>query len=160
MTFSVYSDRAAPGIVVLREVTSNLDGGQDITSGLPAGFGDLIVLDVFYLVQEIATIMSNPELQGPRCQVSENAGGQFVDFVGNGRWVRHDSAAGQVRMSCWIHPRQPTFVRETESLLSEFSEVDTNATPTADLYLYVRGRRLRDVTARERALVLQERFGA
>lgn len=125
----------------------NLDGDQDDDWGPPAGFGDCALLEVYVEVQSIATLQSSFFTEaGPSAQLWEVGLVRGVE-VGMSDFWKINGATNQT-VSARISPDQVQFWREGERLRIRFREIDENATPTADLFVWVKVRRLRPLLSR------------
>lgn len=136
---TVLSDRMAAQ-TVLQGVTADANGDQNIAYSLPTGFGDCLLLECFVQITQVATLMANPQINGPQITIVVESV-QNNDFVGTAYWVM----VGALAMSCHIKPDQPVVWKSQECLALVFAEVDTNASPTADIRVLARVRRLRQI---------------
>lgn len=123
---------------MLTNQESNVDGDQALTFTLPPGFGDCALMECSASVATIATVVANPELLGVTFQLTSPEDVP-QDIVFNGRWVKRRVD----QLSVWAAPDQVQFWREHEELKMLFAEIDTNATPTADVVVYIKVKRLR-----------------
>lgn len=137
MVFSVVSERQSP-VATLVYQQANVDGDVNVLNAMPAGFGDCLVEDVMVLVNGIATVVADPFNLGVRAVAWD--GINIVDHGGTARWVQVSATSVTAR----VWPEQPFLLRSGDSLIVSYSEVDTNASPTGDLTITVKARRLRD----------------
>lgn len=90
------------------------------------------------VVTTIATILAAATEYGPILTLL-SVGSTVADLPFCGKWQRRLTDGVQA----WLSPDQVQFWKEGEVLQVVFEEIDTNATPTADLGVYVKVRRLR-----------------
>lgn len=154
MALTVLSDRQS-SVTVLHELFSDIDGDQAKALTLPSGFGDCAILHVGVWVAAVATMRANPEIAGPSLILLTPGATANLDPVGEARWVQFSATAVQAS----VEPYRPVYWQQQEELGMYFAEVDTNATPTADLRVFIRVRRLRDLSPGERQLYLRGMFG-
>lgn len=142
MVFVIRSERGL-GQSILSVDYANVDNDDTLRDGLPPGFGDCVITEVFVTVKDAATLAAGYESEGPMVQVEISSG--VVDFVGTSRWVQvvGTTAATQGGVAAHIRPDEPVFWHEGEELRVDYPEIDTNATPTADVTILVRVQRLR-----------------
>lgn len=138
---SVRSEREADVAVLFGEST-NVDGNQANTLVLPAGFGDCWILRAAVYVKAIATMMSNPTLQGPGLWLVSS--GVFSEFLAGPYWGQ---TFPNVLATTW-EPEQARLWRDGEKLQVEYTEVDTDASPTADVWHLITVLRRRNVGSR------------
>lgn len=94
-------------------------------------------------LEQVATMMTTPELNGPVLQLVTPAGvGSDVAF--GDRWYIGPATLG-LFVRCG--PDQVQFWKEGEALQVRWAEVDTDASPTVDLVLCVKVRRLRPLVS-------------
>lgn len=139
MTFNALSPRAAEQWVLDDSSLANIDG--DIATGInmPASFGDCLLLDAMVTVSNIATMRAAPMDAGVRLTIQTPAG-TIIDYIGVARWHQ----VGATRLCAYFDPMQIRYIRAEEQIAIFFEEVDTNATPTADLAIHLRVRRIRE----------------
>lgn len=129
----------------LRWAVANIDGVQSIYLSLPAGFGDCALLECSAQVSTIATMMTNPTLSGPAFGLFDSEGTAIpVDVQFSEKWILVLADGLHARAA----PDQVQFWQENEMLRILFAEVDTNATPTGDLTVLAKVRRLRPTLTR------------
>lgn len=138
MTFALLSPRAAEQFILVDTSISNIGVPVASSLALPSGWGDSLLLDAHVLVNQIATMMTNPELSGVSIRIVD-AQGSSADYLGTGRW--HQTATDVLQAT--IDPDQVRYLRGDEQIRVEFAEVDVNATPTADVFVFIRVRRIR-----------------
>lgn len=131
------SDRAANQSVLSADDT-NVDGALNTIISLPVGFGDVLVLNAQVQAVNIATLFTIAD-QGVHWQLLDSAAGLARDFLGSSPWLKK----GALALTSYIDPDQLVVWRETEQLQLQADEIDTNATPTADVVVLIRVRRLR-----------------
>jgi hypothetical protein len=128
------------GTSIVYGTATDINNDQALNYELPLGFPDCLILELILQISSIATMMVTPEFHGPVIWVVSTIDGGVRDLLGTERWVR--SLTPSTGLVAHLKPDQPALLRRTESLQLVFAEVDTNATPTADLNVYVRVRRL------------------
>ena len=126
------------GQAVLAATVANIDGAQADQLVTPAGFGDSYIIRAGIYVTNIATLMTNPQQNGPSGWLLE-VGGNFADFLFSELWVT--GYAGLTLSAVWQPLIAPLWC-DSEKVQVEYAEVDTNAAPTADVtYLLLVQRR-------------------
>lgn len=120
---------------------ADINGDQSLDFELPVGYGDAILLSWLIRVASIATAQASIENYGPSITVIDRTAGSVSDNadVSDVRWRNIGSSA----VSAGEQLISAVLWRYTESVRVRFLEVDTNASPTADLTAYFRVRRLR-----------------
>lgn len=116
---------------------NNIDGDVASTFDLPAGFGDCALMECSIEVNTIATLQTAFDTSGVWFQLLSGGVAQDVGFCG--RWQLREAD----RVCAWAAPDQVQFWKENEALLVGFPEIDTNASPTADMAVFAKVRRLR-----------------
>lgn len=139
MTFTVLSPRAADQFVLLDQSVTDLGVAAASQLAMPPGWGDSLLLDAHVVVTPIATMMANPELSGVCVRIVAAGGTTNADYLGCSRWIRTSSVTLQAN----VDPDQVRYLRGDELVMVELDEVDTNVAPTADLFVFLRVRRLR-----------------
>lgn len=124
---------------ILNGAVSNVDGDVDAEFQLPAGFGDCALLEASAVVTSIATLVALTNLSGPCFRLLDAPAGNIVDVAFEGKWTLFKAGA----VVCRASPDQVQFWREQETLRVSFPEIDSNVSPTADLDVVVKVRRLR-----------------
>lgn len=137
ITLAIRSEREQD-IVTLRGVESNVDGPLATLATLPAGFGDCYLLSASVDCASIATLMTDPEQNGPMTYFGISNAVQ--DILDSSRWTRKDAA-----LQVTYELEEPRLWREGEVFGVEAAEVDTNAVPTVDVIVLVRVRRRRNI---------------
>jgi len=128
------------GRVSLVGATANVvDGDYGEIYTLPAGFGDLFIERAFVTVSGIATLATTPELLGVAVSIVD-AATSTLDWIGMARWQAYLTAGVCAYFDL---TRQNVLFRQNEQAVVQSREMDTNASPTGDLRLYVTGIRLR-----------------
>lgn len=128
------------GYSILLGQATNMNGDQAIAFELPAGYGEVYVFDALAVISDIATLITNPELVGPSLSVVSTADSNTRDVLDVGRWVRTGTAI--VEFSSQM--KRLATLRQEESIMIRFLEIDSNGAPTADLDFIVRVQRLRN----------------
>lgn len=128
----------------LRWAVANIDNDQALYLGLPVGFGDCALMEVSVQVNAIATILADTTTFGPSAGLFDDATTAVpVDVQFSDKWTLMYSDT----VHCRIGPDQVQFWKESEVLRVSFEEIDTNATPTGDLTVIAKVKRLRsDIT--------------
>lgn len=128
----------------IRWAVANIDGDQALYLGLPSGFGDCALLEVSANVTAIDVIQALYESSGPMFGIFDGDTTAIpVDSQFCGRWQLHVSGANNLGVAAHASPDQVQWWREQEVLRIQFPEIDTDATPTADLTVIAKVRRLR-----------------
>lgn len=138
MTFRVLSPRAADQFILLDDSVVNIGDAQGQNIPMPAGWGDSLLLDVHLVVADILTMRAAPDISGV-CVGIRDAGGSSADWMGCARW--HQTSPTQLHAN--IDPDQVRYLRGDELVRVEFEELDTNVAATADLFVFIRVRRIR-----------------
>lgn len=123
---------------ILQDTASiNIDADQIWFQDLPTDFGDCLLLECQVMVFGIATILASVQTFGPLIYL--DLPGLKVDPVGTAFWVTNQANG----VSALVQPDTPVLWKQGEAIIIRFEEIDTNASPTADLEVYVRVQRLR-----------------
>lgn len=138
MTFALLSPRAADQFILADTSLVNLGAPVASSLALPAGWGDSLLLDCHVIVNSIATMMTAPETSGVCIRIVDSQGAS-ADYMGCARW--HQTATDVLQAT--IDPDQVRYLRGDEQIRVEFAEVDTNASATADCFVFIRVRRIR-----------------
>lgn len=138
MTFRVQSPRAADQFILVDDSLQNLGAPVANALGMPPGWGDSLLLDVELVLLNVATMMANPELSGVFVGIHDPSTAT-ADYLGVSRWYQ----TGPTTVHANIDPDQVRYLRADEAIWVEFAEVDTNVAPTADLFVFIRVRRIR-----------------
>lgn len=133
--------------VVVAGTSANIDGDFHVELSLPAGIGDLAIMEALLDVDAILTAATNLELQGIRWAIID-AAGTTVDILGVTRWSQREATNNAI--STYLSPDPLVLWRQNERLSAKFREVDTNAAPTADLGIVVKTVRVRPLQVAER----------
>lgn len=125
---------------VLKASFANMDGDQVNDVTLPTNFGDCVLDWVYLECSQILTMVANPELLGPMVSVVDSGLVDIRDTLGVSRWTSPTATS----LSAFIQQNWGSVLwRAAERLYIIFREVDTNASPTADLTVIAGVRRLR-----------------
>lgn len=135
MVFTRYSDRPAGQVIFLASAV-NIDNDQALQNAMPVGTGAVMVLEVIVDITSIATMMTTPELYGPYVRSRSSDATTIRDFIGIERWTRVNTDQLCVRVA----GDQPLYLDQGDLLEVRFEEVDTNASPTADINIFARCR--------------------
>lgn len=128
----------------IRWAVANIDGTQALYLGLPSGFGDCALLEVSAQVNAIDVIATDFEVNGAAFGLFDgDATGIPIDSQFSARWVKIIGTANDLAVHLQAAPDQVQWWREQEVLRITFAEIDTDATPTADLTVIAKVRRLR-----------------
>lgn len=138
-TFTALSDRAAEQVIVVGSV-ENTDGENAHSGSLPVGFGDCLILEGQASIDGNATLVA-PTLMGARVSLVDAAG-----TVINPIDVPPIYQTGTVRCAFHFKPDQVVYWKQGELLQVVFPELDSNATPTGDMSIWVTVRRIRQVS--------------
>lgn len=128
---------------MLRGTVANLDGVNLLDFTLPAGFGDCLLLEVLVYVDAIDVLGAAGDSEGPRVTLYDAAGAADRDFIGVPRWTTIDDTANALAIGAHAVPDEIVFWKAEEALRVYTGELDTDATPTADMIVYCRVQRLR-----------------
>lgn len=100
----------------------------------PTTIGDLAIIEILISVETIATLVA-PALLGCQANVVNTLGGNaVVDIIGSVRWQNHQA----LRASCYFSPDPLVLLRQGEAISIQSPELDSNASPTGDVYYYVK----------------------
>lgn len=137
--------------VILRGTAANLDNANLLDFTLPAGFGDCLLLEAYVYVDAIDVLGAAGDNEGVRVTLYDSAGATDRDIVDCPRWTLIDDTANALAIMAHAIPDEIIFWRENERLRLYTGEIDTDATPTADLIVWVRVQQLRGPTSIEDA---------
>lgn len=131
------------GIVIFQVTDLDINGNQGVVLALPNEIDAVYVLEVFVRVRTIATMMTNPELNGPHAMIIDAAQPAFpiLDPIGTSRWV----VANGLTLAAQIDPDAAALWSKGELFNVQFAEPDTNATPTADAEVVIRCQTLKPI---------------
>lgn len=147
---AVISERWLDEIIIGVDNT-NVDGDLTDTISLPAGLGDVAVMEIMVEAQGITNFLTTPELSGLRVSVDSNLNGYIVDIIGTShRWSQN----GAARLVMYISPDPLVLWRQNEVLHFVGQELDDDATPTVDLVYRIKCVRVREVRHQEQPLFL------
>lgn len=135
MAFTRYSDRPAGQVIFLASAV-NIDGDQALQNAMPSGTGPVLVLEVIVDISGIATMMTTPELHGPYVRSRSSDATTIRDFMGIEPWIR----VNVDQLCARVHGDQPLYLDQGDLLEVRFEEVDTNASPGADINIFARCR--------------------
>lgn len=140
---TIISDRMF-GIYTCALGSSNLDGDQSILIELPAGIGDSMLLAWSINISQIATLLTDARTQyGPIVSMNDTLSQTIIEpAMAHMEVWRGGADATAVRAEQQL--RRPVVWRTSDSVRVQFEEIDTNATPTADLAVNLVCRRLRN----------------
>lgn len=131
--------------VILRGTVANLDGVNLLDFTLPEGFGDCLLLEVLVYVDAIDVLGAAGDNEGPRVTLYDAAGAADRDFVGVPRWTLLDDTANALAIGAHAVPDEIVYWKENERLRIYSGEIDTDATPTADMIVMARVQRTRGI---------------
>jgi len=136
-----------PNITILgHQTAAGLDGNRDDDLVLPASVAMCEILEVALLVEVIDVLqatLATESVHGVWASIkSITSASPEKDFVGNAKWIVHESGVGTARISAVIKPDNPILWTPDHSLRVAFREVDTDATPTAVATYMVRVQRV------------------
>lgn len=130
--------------MVFRADDVNVNGDVSDTLALPAGIGDVAIMECLVQGSSIATAVANLELSGAGITVQTAGGGNTVDIVGTeARWSLTSAAAAVL----YVSPDPLVLWRQNELLSFTWRELDTNASPTVDYLFLVKCVRVRPIEA-------------
>jgi len=135
------ADRAAEQAVLGWDF-DNVDDDQGLVLELPAGFGDCLILEGCIDVASIATAVALDGAIGCSWVMADTSDSIRRDFLGCEQWYRSGSTRAVTRVS----PDPLVVWKATEFIFVTFPELDSNATPTADLKVLVKVRRIRQTS--------------
>lgn len=124
--------------VLISGQLANLDGDRTDTLSVPEGIGTIALMEIVVFADQVATMVANPELLGVFCDVVD-AGSGVRDIIGVERWSRINATM----LATYFSPDPLVEVKGGESVRFIFQEVDTNAAPTADFTVRIKGTRVR-----------------
>lgn len=127
--------------VLVKFTASNVDGDVDDFLQLPAGLGDVAVIEVNVQVFPLATVRTNPELAAVLARIVTASG--VVDIVGVENFQLYDNDG----VAAYLSPDPLVLWRQDEYMRISWPELDTNAVPTGDTYVYVKAVRVRPIEA-------------
>lgn len=139
-TATVVSARLRSEATILGTL-DNLDGDRADGIRLPVGFGDVILRDVQVRISDITTLATLSDVHGCGL-VLVDANGEFKAPVGVEFWKQVYGGATTKQVQAFF-PVRDIIWYSGELLRILFEEVDTDATPTADLAVICRVIRIR-----------------
>lgn len=133
--------------VILFASRANVDGVQSESYTLPDASGDFAIMSINYRVQQI-DVLSAVARTGVTAQIiAPNTG--VLDLVGVAEFFTIDGTANALQVEASIDADALCLWRQGELLQILHAELDTDATPTADVQVRVKAVRVRDVVAQE-----------
>lgn len=141
VTLQLDSERWLDELLLQKRQTDG--GGADFNDlwALPSGLGDVAVIEVLVNCVNFATMVASPELLGAELAVVSADTTTVLDIIGTERW----SKISADRLSVYFSPDPLVLVRQGETIRLRTPELDTNATPTADIDLYLKAVRVRPI---------------
>lgn len=112
---------------------ADIDGDVNTGYNLPSGYPDCFVLGYEVRVLHIATMVATPELLGVRATITGADETNTQVVLATTRWSKFQVDA----LGTSYEFLEPRLWKRDEHLFLHFSEVDTNAVPTADLRVNV-----------------------
>lgn len=140
ITGVVVSARLRSEVTILGTL-DNLDGDRADGLALPVGFGDCILRDVQVRVSDITTLVTLSDVHGCGL-VLVDANGEFKAPVGVEFWKQVYGGATTKQVQAFF-PVRDIIWYSGEHLRILFEEIDSNASPTADLAVICRAIRIR-----------------
>jgi hypothetical protein len=136
------SDARPAGQVLLATPATTIENAAapQARATLPTGLGPILILELWIQAGNFATLVANPELLGPVAFIYDSTVTTLRDVIGSCRWTR---TGNELTATFAPTPDQPVYMEQADVLVVNFLEVDTNAAPTSQLYIYARVRRLR-----------------
>lgn len=111
---------------------------------LPAGLGDVAIMSLHARVDNIDVIATLTNLAAAATIVTPDAS-TVVERLGPAKWYETQNAANDLEAQCTWDPDALVLWRQGEILNVTSSELDTDATPTADLRIFVKAVRVRPI---------------
>jgi len=130
-------------IVILSKSVANIDGQGGDFWLLPAGIGDVAIMEVMVEFSQIDVVKTAYADAGVAGFVQNAARDTTVDFIGNAKFTLKSDGANALGLSAYLSPDPLVLMRQDEVLLLQWPEVDTDATPTADVAVIVKAVRVR-----------------
>lgn len=127
--------------VLVYAVTANVGADAVTEYALPAGLGDVAIMEILFQDANIATMVTLGLDVGVSARMLSGATLGAVDFVGVGRLYR--TQANYVHAV--INPDPLVLWRQSEYCQLFVPELDTNATPTDDQTVYFKCVRVRPI---------------
>lgn len=125
--------------VVLQGQITDADGERNDNYILPAGLGDVALMELMVDTGPLATVAPGFDLMGVRATI---VGQSFNnDIIGVERWTK----IGASILSLYISPDPLVLWRQTEPLQLQHPEMDTNAAPTGEIVVRVKVVRVRPI---------------
>lgn len=109
---------------------------------LPPGLGDVAIMELLVLAETLATAVAIAE-QSVVAQITSPGGSSTVDILGTGKWFRTQA----LRAAAYVSPDPLVLWHQDERLSIQSPELDSNASPTGDVFYYVKCVRVRPVLA-------------
>lgn len=131
------------GRTVLKgSVADGAVGTHGETFILPATLGDVMLHEVNLLFNNIDVILTDVTLHGVLGYIFHVASGATLDMVDTVFWKRLYSGANALAVACNLRPTEPILWQAVERLYLAYYNPDTDATPTGDLTVFCRVRRI------------------
>lgn len=113
--------------------------GADAADGytLPAGIGDVALMEALLIVDQIATLVATPELLGCEWTI-RNAASSITDIVGVSRFQKTTN----LKLATYVSPDPLVQWKQDELLFLVYPELDTNVAPTDDHRIVVKCTRI------------------
>jgi len=139
---TLLSERWLDEIVIIATKT-DIDAVQADEILLPAGLGDVAIMCIDVRIQTIDVLTTTTPL-GVHAYITagDNSGG-VLDIAGVGEFLVTQNGANALALGAFIDPDALVLWRQHERLQLVYGEIDTDATPTADLRARIRAVRVR-----------------
>lgn len=124
--------------IVLLGVKSDIDAAQNDIWFAPLGIGDLAIMSLQVRVQTVDVLSTTVRLGVEAYVVTKGGGNPVVDLLGCEPFNVVENTTNSLSVAAYIDPSALALFRQTEGILVTFGEIDTDATPTADLRIRVK----------------------
>lgn len=114
---------------------------------LPAGIGDVAIMSVHLRARpvDVGPVAASTVPRGARVFVVSADGANLLDVVGTAEWLLCLDTANNLEYWCTIDPDALCLWRTGETLSVVSPELDSDATPTGDVFVIVKCARVRGV---------------
>jgi len=125
-------------IVFLSKSVANVGADSADSFVPPSGIGDIAIMEVQVAVTTAATMVASINDWGLEGFIINAAGDTFVDLIGTGRWAKQGASSA----CAYLSPDPLVLCRQGEKIYLAIPEIDTNASPTGDIAVYVKAVRV------------------
>lgn len=135
--------------VVLEGDTTNVGADAVHRYSLPAGLGDVALMELWFRSGAAATLVTAWDTLGMSGTIQTGGAFTNVDIVGVSRFFK----AGALVLAAYMSPDPLVLWRQSEVLALELPELDTNGAPTDDHKVLIKVVRVRPIESPARGPV-------